>query len=311
VTGSRRALRFTLALSILLSLGGTAAAADPPGAQARAWIDAPLHRSELPVGPVQLIVHATDSGGIDLVELRVDGELEAEADVDDDPVFVQLSMAWTPPGAGDFRLEVRARNPDGAWGATARTFVTVGTPPRASGSPSPGPGATPPAGATPGPTPSQAPVGTSPTPTPAATPKPSAAPTPRPTPSPTPAPTPRPTPTPAPAPCTPPPPDLLSPSDGFEIRDPDLNPPTLHWGYRNGTGGCDPAGYRLEVAHDAGFTNLVGAVDLGPGVTSWTRADAFDDCGDYFWRVHPKRSNGSLASPSATWSFEIFVGRCV
>lgn len=307
MTGPMRPLGFLLALIVLLSFSGGAAAADPPGAEARAWIDAPLHGSQLPLGPVELLVHATDARGVDRVELRVDGENEADASPDGDPAFVHLPLAWTPSVAGEFLLEVRARNPEGAWGASAWAFVTVGTPPDASASPSPTPHATEPADSTPEATTDPTPGGATPAPTGGPTPRPTAAPTPRPTP----APTPRPTPAPTPAPCTPPPPELFSPSNGFEIRDPDLNPPTLRWGYRTGTGGCDPSGYRLQVASDAGFTNLVGAVDLGAGATSWTRVDSFDDCATYFWRVFPKRSNGSLSPPSATWSFEVFIGRCV
>ena len=306
MTGPMRPLGVLLALVVLLSFNGGVAASDPPGAAARAWIDAPLHGSQLPVGTVELLVHATDELGVDLVELRVDGEPEAEVSPDGDPVFVHLPLAWVPDGAGEFLLEVRARNPGGAWGASAWAFVTVGTPPDESASPSPTPDATESADATAEPTPGPTPGESTPRPSFGATPPP----TPKPTPAPTPAPTQPPTPVPTPAPCTPPPPELLSPSNGFAIGDPAFNPPTLRWGYRTGTGGCDPSGYRLQVARDAGFSNLVGAVDLGAGATSWTRVDAFDDCSTYYWRVFPKRSNGSLAPPSATWSFEIVIGRC-
>jgi hypothetical protein len=293
-----------------------------PGTTARAWIDAPLPGTVVPAAEtIEVTAHATDPDGVSLVQLRVDDAVADEVDLGGDGGrLVTARLAWTPDGDGPALLEVRARDSAGGWGASAWLEIVVGADgargsPSLSGSPSASPGssgtpdpggtarpATPTPGGVPAPRPT---VGPSPPPAPRPTP----VATPRPTQPPTPKPTPRPTPRPTPPPCTPLAPDLLAPSDGFVVTDPSGNPPTFRWDYRGGTGPCPPSGFRVQVAFEGGFRTPIYSVDVGPSTRAWTPPRPLGNCAVYYWRVLPKRSDGSLGPSTPAWAVEVSI-RC-
>lgn len=69
-----------LGIAVLLIAFGQPEPGQPaPGAPgvARAWIDRPLNATVLPLAPMTVMAHATDMGGVQAVELLVDGETAA------------------------------------------------------------------------------------------------------------------------------------------------------------------------------------------------------------------------------------------
>ncbi len=319
---------FTLAttLALVVGMSGLVAAADgqPP---TRAWLDSPLPGSVLPLGPVSVVAHAAHPSGIVRVELLADGVVvDAIAFGDTLSTFLVTPFVWSPPAPGPYALAVRAQSAAAGWSDAAGAGITVadGEPVPPSERPSPtatasasagrseSPAASPTGRATPSPTATPRPT-PNPTPRPTSTTRPTPTPTPTPTPSPTPTPTPSPTPTPTPsptpAPCTPPAPGLLSPSDGFEIRDPGLNPPTLRWDYRLALT-CEPGSHRVQVSTSRDFSTLLYDVVVSGAARAWTPPDALPDCQTYAWRVIPRRSDGTNGPSSAIWTFTMFVGRC-
>lgn len=113
-----------------------------------AWIDAPLNNSLLPLAVYEIVVHASDPGGVSAFELSVNGQLLGTIPVGPDQAadtLAHASQTWLPPGPGSYLLEVRAANTNGEYGPSAFAQVTVGgTPtPAASATPTPTPTLTP------------------------------------------------------------------------------------------------------------------------------------------------------------------------
>jgi hypothetical protein len=131
-----------------------------------------------------------------------------------------------------------------------------------------------------------------------ATEEPSPEPTEEPSPEPTEEPSPEPTEEPTPPPCQMIAPVLLRPINGTVV--PTLTP-TLEWGYRSTQ--CVPEAYRVEIATDAGFNNIVQSGS--PHGTSWTPGHILQDCRTHYWRVAGIRD--SKRGPySETQSFFVF-----
>lgn len=332
-----------LGLTVVLLLGSVAVGLSAASTTAQAWFDRPLPGSHLAAGPVEVTAHATSVGGVDEIQLAVDGIALESQPVPDRGRLATAQFHWLPAEERGYWLTVRGRSGD-QWGLPSTIFVIIGDPvPLAPGTapavePSPlasptdaspavspltpatdspatnQPTAAPTAGPTPppataGPRPTATPTArptASPTPKPTAppTPKPTAPPTPRPTAPPTPAPTARPT----LPPCDPLPPLLLSPDNGATILDPSQNPVTLMWEYHD-TGDCAPSGFRIQVSTARDFSTIGVAGNTGPDTWQWT-TPTLPDCQTYYWRVRPKRSDGSLAGPSDVWRFELRIGRC-
>ena len=317
-----------LGLTLLLTLATVAVALSAP-APAQAWFDQPLPVSQLPLGSVQITAHATAPGGVDEVQLSVDGVVVQSQPIPDKARLATAQFNWLPSLEKGYWLTVRGRSGQD-WGGQAAIFVIVGNPvpPGASQSPSQSPSPSP-VSATPSPSvsatpsPSSAPTvpptatpspqptltaGPTPSPTPRSTRTPK--PTPTATPHPTPSATPRPTATPTPPPCTPPPPNPLAPDDGSQITDPVLNPPTLMWEYLE-IPDCQPSGFRVQVSTVLDFSNIVVHGNVGADRWEWTPPDPLEDCTTYYWRVIAKRSDGSLtpASRATIWNFEIRTSR--
>ena len=294
-----------LGLTVLLTLGTVTVALSAP-APAQAWFDQPLPVSQLPFGPVQITAHATAPGGVDEVQLSVDGVVVASQPIPDKARLATVQFNWLPILEKGYWLTVRGRSGQ-EWGGHAAIFVIVGNPvaPGASQTPSPTQVDTtrPPTGSPtvpPTATPSPQPTRTAgPTPSPTSTPTRTPKPTPTATPRSTPTPSPRSTPTPPP-PCTPPPPSLVSPNDYYFIDDPDLNPPTLMWEYLESPS-CQPSGLKVQITWDAGVVTG----NLASDTWQWTPPDPFDDCYVYEWRVRAKRSDGTFGPWSEPWHFYV------
>ena len=96
---------------------------------ARAWIDAPLDGSQVPLGaPVSLSFHASDQSGVARIETSVDGVVLHTLDnPDPKQLLVYLTDVWTPISPGVHVIRVRAQNTAGIWGDPDQVSVTVGS----------------------------------------------------------------------------------------------------------------------------------------------------------------------------------------
>jgi len=115
-------------LAILLvgcnrTTAGQGAAAGGP----RAWIDAPLDGSSLPLGPVAVVAHGADIGGLARAEFSVDGLAFLDPDPPQDQAasLVTWHQVWEPSGPGTYQIQVRVQNHDGDWSAPAQVNVTI------------------------------------------------------------------------------------------------------------------------------------------------------------------------------------------
>lgn len=97
------------------------------------WFDAPLPGTIVDPGSpdtglpaVQLVSHHSDPSGIAELEFSVNGEeVESNPGPPDGGALVTDTRDWTPPGPGEFQLQVRAMSNDGTWGNYAETYVIV------------------------------------------------------------------------------------------------------------------------------------------------------------------------------------------
>ena len=100
---------------------GATATAAPDAAGAQAWIENPTDGQTLPLGPVRLVVYATDVEGVARIELRINGALlpaaaGGEQVIDPDRRLLRLDQQWTPDKEGKFILEARGVNAAGGYG---------------------------------------------------------------------------------------------------------------------------------------------------------------------------------------------------
>ncbi len=94
----------------------------------RAWIDIPRDRSVLSLTPHQIIAHVSDESGLRLVELVVNGESYGAMPCENaSQPLVACRMMWSPPAPGEYRLEIRATNPNGNLGLSTPVNVVVKT----------------------------------------------------------------------------------------------------------------------------------------------------------------------------------------
>jgi len=100
---------------------------DGGGAAARAWIDRPLDEAEYLIGEaIPIRWHAASDAGLLEVEVRINGETIDLADnLDPYLVIVTDEFDWTPPGAGEYLLEVIPTDSNDLVGATAEKRFTV------------------------------------------------------------------------------------------------------------------------------------------------------------------------------------------
>jgi cell division septation protein DedD len=293
----RRAILW-LSLGALLALVVGNVALSAPSTASQSWFDQPLPSSVHALGPVPITAHSTAPGGINTVELLIDGVSVETLDFAGAPRLVTAEFDWQPVEERSYWLVVRGRAGE-EWGPPALILVIIGDPdaspiPSPTVLPSPTGSALPTDTPTASPSPTTAPTAT---PTAPATASPTARPTASPTARPTASPTARPTPT--PTSCTPAAPNLLGPADGYEYTDPDV-PLTLSWGY---DGACQPTGFQARI-EDADGNPVTHKDNLGPSDFDWTPSGPFTDCVPYFWHVRVTRG-GANGPWSDTWSFSV------
>jgi hypothetical protein len=86
---------------------------------AKAWIDAPLDGSALPLAPYNVVSHATSPYGIASFELSVNGQVYRLDDLPADQQGMNLAFIyqeWLPPAPGLYHLSVRAVDLNGDFG---------------------------------------------------------------------------------------------------------------------------------------------------------------------------------------------------
>lgn len=111
----------------VLMLGGGAVAwaasstGSAPTGASLAWIDAPRSGPILDVGPVQVQAHASAPGGVDRIQLSVDGAVVGESGATGDERLSTAIIAWDAE-AGFHELTVRGHASDG-WGTLSDPVV--------------------------------------------------------------------------------------------------------------------------------------------------------------------------------------------
>ena len=118
--------RWTYSVLIVLMALMTACGPNSPASGPQSWFDAPLDNSILPMGAIQVTSHAADPGGLSHMELSVNGAVvDTSPSSNTGDKLVTFNQTWTPPGPGNYTLQVRAQNSNGDWGGYASEQVTV------------------------------------------------------------------------------------------------------------------------------------------------------------------------------------------
>jgi hypothetical protein len=133
-------------LAILLAMMAAACNPQTPqqvaqAAGPRAWIDDPLHGSDLPLAAHEIVCHGSDPNGVSQLEIKVNGAVVASVpSADPSQTLVTARYTWTPPAPGNYTLQARAQGRSGTWGEPATAVVTVGgevEPPAPTSTPGP------------------------------------------------------------------------------------------------------------------------------------------------------------------------------
>jgi hypothetical protein len=90
-----------------------------------AWFDAPLPNSTFPLGPVQILGHASDPDGLSQFEFSADGSANLLPSPNASDSLVTFTYLWTPSGPGTYPLLLRAMDPLGNWSEYAETVVVI------------------------------------------------------------------------------------------------------------------------------------------------------------------------------------------
>jgi hypothetical protein len=92
-------------------------------------IDSPTEGALLMLDNIIIQAHADDAQGVARGEVSVGGEVIAliESAHPGQPAAV-FTLPWRPTGPGDVRIEIRAQNMAGTWGALATRRVTITAP---------------------------------------------------------------------------------------------------------------------------------------------------------------------------------------
>ncbi len=119
-------LFFIILLALACSAPGSSIQSTKSHTIPQSFIDNPQNNSSLPFAPVTIIYHATDIGGISLIELSVNGQILA-SDPNPDPggQSAVMNFTWNPPAPGSYTLQVRAQNKEGIWGNPVRSMIVV------------------------------------------------------------------------------------------------------------------------------------------------------------------------------------------
>ena len=94
--------------------------------KARAWIDAPLDGTKLPLAPYLIVFHASDPLGVTQMEVSINDQVLATiANPDKAQALVYLTQAWQPQQAGSYVIRVRAQNAAGNWSEPDSVTVVI------------------------------------------------------------------------------------------------------------------------------------------------------------------------------------------
>ena len=117
-----------LTLLICLVLAACNLPSSQPGSpgMVRAWIDAPLDGSHLPLAAVMVVYHGGAPGGVAQTEFSVDGRvIELHPNPDPHLKLVTIQTEWQPTVAGDYVMGVRTQDVGGNWSAAALATVII------------------------------------------------------------------------------------------------------------------------------------------------------------------------------------------
>lgn len=123
-----RTARLSVSLPILFIpiLAACAAPATPAASSPQAWIDAPLEGSSLPLGPIDVLAHGADPGGVSQMELTINGRPEGSPSLPEGGTsLVHVTWNWDPPGPGSYMLQVRSRDLAGTWSPPAQARIDI------------------------------------------------------------------------------------------------------------------------------------------------------------------------------------------
>lgn len=92
----------------------------------RAWIDAPLNESRLPLARYEIVFHITDSQQVMTGELSINNQVMVSlSNPDPADKLVTLKYLWDPVAPGRYTLGVRAQNGEGVWGPVTESVVFI------------------------------------------------------------------------------------------------------------------------------------------------------------------------------------------
>ncbi len=124
-------LRPLLTVILMLTLAACNLPGSPvevAGAGPRAWVDVPVEGSRFPLGEkINIRWHASAVGGIQQVEVRINGQVFALAqDFDHAAQLVTQQYEWTPDAAGEYLIQAIATGMNGAVSQPAENRIIVG-----------------------------------------------------------------------------------------------------------------------------------------------------------------------------------------
>ena len=92
----------------------------------RAWIDAPLNESRLPLADYEIVFHITDAEEVVTGELSINDQVMASLP-NPDPAdkLVTLKYLWEPAAPGEYVVGARAQNAEGTWGPMSESLVFI------------------------------------------------------------------------------------------------------------------------------------------------------------------------------------------
>jgi hypothetical protein len=274
-----------LALAMSLHASASTLAAGSDADRSAAWLDTPLNASQWEPGPVSVLAHATDAGGVTAIRLLVDGAA-VEEDTGLSGTLAQAAFAPDFLTKGLHTLSVVGIGANGEVESEPVSIEITVIAPEETPTPAAG---TPTAEPPPAPT---ATARATPTPAPTAEATRTATPTSRPTT----------TPAPTPTPCVLTAPSVVSPSGSALVNSTSI---TFTWSYR---GECIPAAFVVQVAFDRSYVPVDASAVVGGGQTSVTVAVP---CvvGTWQWRVAASTAtNGAAPGP---WSGDGVFNRSI
>lgn len=101
-----------------------ASACGTPTQGPQAWIDVPIDNTTIPLAPLVVIAHASDSSGVASMEFYANDQLIAAVNSGGERL-TSAEIEWNPPVPGTYLIGARAINNNGSAGAMATSLVTI------------------------------------------------------------------------------------------------------------------------------------------------------------------------------------------